>query len=101
LDTSSGEHGVRGASGALGSAINVPGARITSADGVNDAINIVGHYGASAAGPFHGYFLSGGKFQRIDFPGGTETRCNGVGDDLEIVGRYTDARGVIHGFVAK
>jgi hypothetical protein len=101
VDSSSVEHGVRGAAGQLGSAINFPGAAITSADGVNDGIYIVGHYGASAAGPFHGYLLSGGQFQKIDFPGATDTRCNGITDDLQIVGRYTDVKGVVHGFIAK
>lgn len=95
------EHGVQGANGALVAEVNVPGAALTSADGVNDAIDIVGHFGESAAGPFHGYLLMGGKFRLINFPGATDTRCNGITDGLEILGRYTDAQGVIHGFLAK
>jgi hypothetical protein len=101
VDSSGVEHGVQGASGTLGSAITVPGAGLTSAEGVNDAINIVGHFGASAAEPFHGYLFMGGQFQTIDFPGATDTRCNGISDAIEIVGRYTDVKGVVHGFLAK
>jgi hypothetical protein len=101
VDSSGIEHGVQGASGALVSAITVPGAGITSADGVNDAINIVGHFGAGAAGPFHGYLFMRAQFQTIDFPGATDTRCNGINDVIEIVGRYTDVKGVVHGFLAK
>lgn len=101
VDSSSVEHGVNGSEVGLGSAITVPGAGITSADGVNDAINIVGSFGPSVAGPLHGYLFMGGQFQTIDFPGATDTRCNGISDALEIVGRYTDAKGVIHGFFAK
>jgi uncharacterized membrane protein len=101
VDSSAVEHGVQGASGQLVRAVNFPGAGLTSADGVNDAINIVGHFGASAAGPFHGYLFMGGQFQEIDFPNATDTRCNAVSDALVIVGRFTDAKGAVHGFIAK
>jgi len=101
VDSSSVEHGVQGAAGTLVSAVNVPGAGFTSADGVNNAINIVGSFGASATGPFQGHLLMGGQFQISDFPGATDTRCNGISDALEMVGRYTDTKGVVHGFFAK
>ena len=101
IDSSGEEHGVEGASGMLGMSIDFPGAKLTTATGVNNAINIVGYYGTSNAGPFHGYLLMGGQFQTINFPGAIETRCNSVSDALEIVGRYTDSQGKIHGFTAK
>lgn len=101
FDAAGAEHGVQGAAGQLGGSINVPGAALTTADGVNNAVEIVGHFGASTSGPFHGYFLSGGQFETINFPGATDTRCNGVDDELEIVGSYTDVAGLVHGFIAK
>jgi len=100
VDSSGVEHGVQGAAGILGSAIDFPGAGLTSANGVNDAVNIAGYYG-SPGGPFHGYSLIGGQFQTVDFPGATDTRCNSINDSLEIVGQYTDSTGRVHGFIAK
>jgi len=101
VDSSKVEHGVVGADGMLGSAIKFPGAGLTTAQGVNNAINIAGYYGAGPAGPFHGYLLMGGQFRKIDFPRAIDTRCYAISDALAIVGRYTDATGKIHGFVAK
>jgi hypothetical protein len=101
VDSSSVAHGVQGASGQLGSALNAPGAGFSSASGINNAIDIVGSFGASATETFHGYLGVGGQFQTIDFPGATDTRCNGIGDNLETVGRYPDVKGVVHGFIAK
>ena len=45
------EHGAQGAAGSLQTKISVPGAALTSADGVTDSIDIVGHFGATVAGP--------------------------------------------------
>jgi hypothetical protein len=101
VDSSGAEHGVVGGAGELGAAINVPGAGLTAANGVNDAVEIAGYYGASSAGPFHGYFFGADQFLTIDFPDATDTRCNGISDSLDIVGRYTDSNGVVHGFTAQ
>ena len=101
IDSSGVAHGIQGADGMLGMVIDFPGAGFTSANGVNDAVNMVGYYGAGPAGPFHGYLLMGGQFQTIDFPGATDTRCNSISDSLKIVGQYTDSIGKVHGFLAK
>lgn len=101
VDSSGLEHGIFGADGQFVSAVNVPGAHLTAANGVNDGTDVVGYYGASATGPFHGFLLMGGQFETIDFPGAIDTRCNGISDGLQILGRYTDAKGVVHGFSAK
>jgi hypothetical protein len=101
IDSSGVEHGVQGADGMLGQVIDFPGAGLTSATGVNDAVEIVGYYGGSPAGPFHGYLLMGRQFRKIDFPGAIDTRCNSFSDALVIVGRYTDSDGKVHGFLAK
>jgi hypothetical protein len=95
------EHGAQGAAGVLNTPVTVPGAGFTSADGVNDGINIVGHFGKNVAGPFHGYRFQASRFQILDFPHARDTRCNGISDTLQIVGRYTDANGVVHAFSAK
>ena len=101
IDSSGVEHGVQGADGMLGMAINFPGAKLTTATGVNNAVDIVGYYSSSNFGPFHGYLLTGGQFHTINFPDAIDTRCNSISDALEIVGRYTDRLGKIHGFFAK
>jgi len=86
---------------ALTITISFPGAVVTSADGISDNVEIVGHYGAKADGPFHGYTLYNGEFHSVNFPGVEDTRCNGLNLNGEIVGRYTDAKGIIHGFSAQ
>lgn len=100
-DASGIEHGVFGADGALVSAINFPRATVTSADGISDGLEIVGYFGASASGPFHGYTQSASEFHTVKFPGAIDTRCMGVNTQGDIVGRYTNSKGVVHGFVAK
>lgn len=67
--------------------LEVPGARRTSASGINADGVIVGSYDDSA-GVTHGYVLRGGKFATIDFPGAAFTEARGIGPRGEIVGTY-------------
>ena len=101
VDSSGEEHGFLGAAGTLESEVNFPGAGMTFASGVNDDAEIVGYYGATAAGPFRGFTYVGAEYKSIEVPGATDTRCNGLSDPEELVGRYTDAAGKVHGFTAK
>lgn len=104
VDSSGAEHGFLGGEGQFISAIDFPGAGLTSVDGLDTGTGsyLVGYYGASAAGPFHGFVTNDGNglYQTIDFPRATDTRCTGMDDGPRITGRYTDSQGVVHGFLA-
>lgn len=67
--------------------IQVPGARRTSASGINDDGDMVGSY-EDSTGVSHGYVLRRGIFTTIDFPGATFTEARGIGGGGEIVGTY-------------
>ena len=104
VDSSGAEHGFLGSDGNFDSAIDFPGAGLTSVNGMASGTGsfLVGYYGASAAGPFHGFVANDGNglYQTVDFPGSTDTRCTGMDDSPRITGRYTDSRDVVHGFLA-
>ncbi len=53
-------------------AIDFPGATLTTAQGINAGGEIVGAYNdAGSPSRTHGFVLSGGHYQSIDFPGAT------------------------------
>jgi probable HAF family extracellular repeat protein len=78
--------------------IDVPGATITEAQGINNLGQIVGFFRTSASRANHGFLLSRGTFTTIDVPGATDTIANGINDRGQIVGEF-DANGKIHGFL--
>ncbi len=104
VDSSGAERGFLGSDGNFMYAIDFPDAGLTSVNGLDTGTGsyLVGYYGASAAGPFHGFVTNdgNGRYQTIDFPGATDTRCTGMDDGPRITGRYTDSQGVVHGFSA-
>ena len=67
--------------------IDVPGARSTSAQGINARGDIVGTY-VDLAGRAHGFVFADGAFTAIDFPGAAGTEARGISPDGEIVGDY-------------
>jgi uncharacterized membrane protein len=67
--------------------IDVPGATLTNAQGINHQGDIVGAYN-DAAGVQHGYLLSGGRYRMIDFPGARSTFARGINDAGDIVATY-------------
>lgn len=70
-------------------AIDFPGATLTSAQGINAGGEIVGFYiDAGTPSRTHGFLLSGGQFQSIDFPGARSTLARGIGPGGDIVGNY-------------
>lgn len=81
--------------------IDVPGALLTFATGINDGGQIVGIF-QDALGNDHGFLDSGGSFTTIDVPGaipGT-TFVSGINDSGQIVGSFTSAPGALsHGFL--
>ncbi len=77
--------------------IDVPGAVLTEAFGINNGGQIVGaFYGHDFV--THGFLLSDGVFTQIDFPAATATYATGINDSGQIVGFYT-VMGSDHGFL--
>jgi hypothetical protein len=85
--------------------LQVPGATMTQATGVNDGDEVVGTYtiGTGSSAMTYGFIWSPGfGFQTVNDPNGIgSTNINGVNDRGKIVGFYTDANGNTDGFVAK
>ena len=79
--------------------IDVPGATVTNAFGINNAGQIVGTFLNSTGA--HGFLDTGGRFTQIDVPGATATNAYGINDNGEIVGVVggVDVTGS-HGFIA-
>jgi probable HAF family extracellular repeat protein len=67
--------------------IDVPGAVLTNAQGVNAQGDVVGTY-TDAAGQQHGFLRSGGQYRTIDFPNARLTFARGINDAGDIVGSY-------------
>ena len=79
--------------------IDVPGAVVTSASGINARGDIVGNF-TDATGT-HGFLLRDGEFTTIDFPASVASDARGISPDGDIVGTYRLAgqTGQIHGYV--
>jgi PEP-CTERM motif len=75
--------------------IDLPGATITFATGINNGGQIVGSYFDAT---YHGFLDSGGRFTSINVPGATDTYLTGINNGGQIVGYYDDATG-FHGFL--
>jgi probable HAF family extracellular repeat protein len=67
--------------------IDVPGAVLTNAQGVNHQGDVVGAF-TDAAGQQHGFLRSGGQYRTIDFPNARSTFARGINDAGDIVGSY-------------
>ncbi len=79
--------------------LDVPGATLTQAFGINEAGQIVGIFSGATGG--HGFLLSGGVFAPLDAPGAIATTASGINDAGQIVGEFIDATGTLtHGFLA-
>jgi len=84
--------------------LDVPGASMTQALGINDHDEVVGVYqvgtGSSATTDGFTWTLAGG-FQTVDDPNGIgATTINGVNDQGRLVGFYTDSQGNTDGLLA-
>jgi probable HAF family extracellular repeat protein len=78
--------------------IDVPGATLTEAYGVNAAGQIVGRFN-DATGERHGFLKDGATFTTIDVPGATLTEAYGINAAGQIVGQFHDAMGHLHSFL--
>ncbi|MGH2874610.1 MAG: hypothetical protein ACRDL5_19385 [Solirubrobacteraceae bacterium] len=85
--------------------LDVPGATMTQAFGVNDGDEVVGDYtdGTGSSATMHGFIWSPGfGFETLDDPNGIgTTTLNGVNDHGTVVGFYTDSNGNTDGLLAK
>lgn len=83
-------------------ALDVPGATLTNAQGINHQGDIVGFF-VDAAGQQHGFLRSGGQYRIIDYPNGHAIAARGINDAGDIVGTYQhpgETGGVpAHGFL--
>ena len=68
-------------------AINVPNARETVANGINNGNVIVGWY-ISSTGQGLGFRLASGHYSSIRFPGAAQTYAHGISDLGDVVGNY-------------
>ncbi len=82
--------------------LDVPGAVVTVAHGINAAGQVVGTYSDSAYGA-HGFLWGGagaGAVTRLDAPGAVgATVARGITDAGQVVGFYKDAARHAHGFL--
>jgi len=70
------------------STIDPPGARTSTAFGINARGDVVGTF-VDQSFVQHGFLLSKGEFTVIDFPGARGTIARGISPDGEIVGTYS------------
>jgi uncharacterized membrane protein len=80
--------------------VDVPGAVVTSVQGINTAGVMVGLYGTSNNGPVHGFSSSGGTITIFDYPSAETTVARGINDFGTIVG-YAEFSGglIVRGFL--
>jgi probable HAF family extracellular repeat protein len=73
--------------------LDVPGASVTQASGVNSSGQIVGDFVDDAFGLTHGFLYSDGSFTTIDVPGASRTIAEGINVSGQIAGGFQDAIG--------
>jgi uncharacterized membrane protein len=79
--------------------IDVPGATLTIANGINARGDIVGRYD-NASGT-HGFLLHKGVFTTLDFPGAVLTAARAINAHGDVTGRMEFADGNDHGFLLR
>ena len=65
-----------------------PGASETTAEAINDAGTVVGHYRSPSDGQLHGFVLDEGLYTTLDYPGAPGTLLLGINSHGDIVGYY-------------
>lgn len=87
--------------------IDYPGAKSTSASGINASGEIVGSY-TDHTNATHGFILSGGEFTTLDYPGAVATQARGINSRGDIVGTHQGPNlatpgsgGDIHGYLLR
>ena len=80
--------------------INVPGASVTMATGINNSGEVVGLF-IGASGTAHSFLDIRDNFTVVDVPGAFFTNISGINDKGEIVGLFGDPNGITHGFLGR
>lgn len=76
--------------------IDVPGAGVTNAAGINNNGDIVGWYSQAFNTQSSGFLLSGGTFTFLNYPGGYDTIAAGINDSGTVVGNaYISSQGAV------
>lgn len=78
--------------------IDVPGARFTSAQGVNNQGDAVGYY-MDQQNSLHGFKWRNGQLWTMNYPGSVGTVPSKINDSGDVVGYFYDLNGLPHGFV--
>src|SRR6266850_1250396 len=76
--------------------LDVPGATLTAARGINHAGQIVGIFTNSTG--THGFLDTGGSVIPLDAPGATSTQARGINNAGQISGVFANSTGT-HGFL--
>jgi probable HAF family extracellular repeat protein len=76
--------------------LDVSGATLTNAYGINNSGQIVGSFNDSSGS--HGFLKNGSTYTPFDYPGATSTTAYGINDSGQIVGTAAIS-GVLHGFL--
>lgn len=76
--------------------LNVPGAYITQAYGINNSGQVSGTYYDTNGQ--HGFIKSGSTFNTFDAPGANVTYAYGINNSGQVVGYYSDSNGY-HGYL--
>ena len=94
-------HGfLRSSDGLNFTTLDVPGAVLTVAEGINNPGTIVGVYLNDIVNFIrHGFVLNNGVFMKVDVPDAQQTEINSINAIGEIGGYYIDSTGVVHGFI--
>jgi hypothetical protein len=95
-DKSYNPHGFLWAAGTF-TPLDYPGANGTTATGINDAGQIVGHYYTLTPYVERGWLRTGGTMSPVTIPGAVITKLNGINATGQMVGQYTDTVRT-HGF---
>lgn len=88
--------------GGTSTAISVPGATNSEADGIDNFDRVVGVYSSDTVN-FHGFLrqANGALSFPIDYPGSAQTLPRGINDRGWVVGRYINPDDSVHGFFLK
>jgi hypothetical protein len=84
--------------------IDVPGAKATQIEKINELGQMVGSYSTTANqiqapdGKPCGFLLDRGRLIRIDVPGAVQTQAVGLNNVGTVVGEYLDSAGKVHGY---
>src|SRR5512133_988859 len=85
--------------------VDVPGAKGTQAQGINNRGQIVGKYSTTTGAvsengaQVRGFLLDRGRYVRLDVPGSVTSQAFDINDRGQVVGEYQDAAGRFHGYV--